>query len=122
MSAPDSTPILAAAREFCAGQGMELLDLLETLEEHLPEISPPSCRVSQCGSCGRRSAVPSGAALRQHREDHGFSQGDVAREANVAKQHISHIESDRRDPSAAIVKAYETLAIRAVERAGRAAS
>jgi DNA-binding XRE family transcriptional regulator len=112
-----STPLLEGARELCAAHGVELLDLLEELGQRLEEIAPAGCRVSECGSCGRRSAVPSGATLREHREAHHFTQGDVAREAKCVKQHISHVEMDKRDPSPAVVRAYEALAARAREAA-----
>jgi DNA-binding XRE family transcriptional regulator len=106
----ESTPLLDAARQLCASRGVEVLDLLETLEEHLEDITPPGCRVSQCGNCKRRSVVPTGEALRAHREQYGFSQGDVARLVGCAKQHVSHIEKDRRDATPPVVEGYERLA------------
>jgi len=109
--------LLEDVRGFCADRQMEPLDLLESLAERLEEILPAGCRISQCGSCGRRSAVPSGKALRELREAHGISQGDVARRVGCAKQHICGIEAERCQPSAVVVAAYEKLAAEAVAAA-----
>lgn len=106
--------LLDDVRQFCATRQMEPLDLLERLGERLEEILPPGCRIAQCGSCKRRSAVPSGKALRGLRIAHGFSQDDVAKAAGCTKQHVCGIEKERCQPVPAVVAAYERLAAEAV--------
>lgn len=37
--------------------------------------------------------------LKKHREDHGWSQGELARRLGVSRQTINAVETDKYDPS-----------------------
>jgi len=51
------------------------------------------------GSPGRTSEVPLKTRVRALREQHGWSQGDLAREREVSRQTVNAIENARYDPS-----------------------
>lgn len=111
-AATASTPpdLFEAAKRLCAARGIEALDLLEELQRNLAALVPAGCRIARCGCCQRSSVVPTGDALRELRTDTGFTQAEVAQRAMVAPQTISLIETNRRDATDPVVRAYQALA------------
>lgn len=45
-----------------------------------------------------------GTTIRRLREESGLTQRELAKRVDVSTSHISHIESDRRDPSVEVLR------------------
>lgn len=45
-----------------------------------------------------------GSTVRRLREESGLTQAELANRVNVSTSHISHVESDRRDPSVDLLR------------------
>lgn len=113
---------IEAARRWCAGQRISLLDLHESLDRVLPSLVPDGHQLTTCGCCGRSAVVPLGSMLADLRRAHGFTPEDVAERAGRSRILVIDVEKGRRNPTAPVIAAYEELVREAQERAAEIGS
>lgn len=89
--------------------GFSPLEVFEALYETLPALVPPGHRVITCGLCRRRGIMPEGAVLEQLRVSRGYTRPQVAERAGCSAPHLYFIERNQRNPTEAIVAAYQSL-------------